>query len=1113
MRVDEQARAARPDRSVLLSASAGSGKTRALVQRIMHLLAAGANPESVAAITFTEKASAQMKDKLFAALGEAAHKGYTLKEAMDLDLSDMPYPLKRTPEEILSLLTCRPDALKVSTIHAFCLGLLRQFPIESGLPEGFSLMDEFDAMTRRERAVDECLEAVDEGPLAAEFRIIMDAGYDLGSLKLAVLSALEKRSHIAKAAVDAGGVEGFLKNVRDASRLAAKAKAAKDLLGGGVISRTAEELASLLKKERIGDADYIKAVEALADVSDINGFPEAFDRLTKHLYTKEFELKKNTPVTQVAAEKAVKASGPSLKGGALAEAKIRLKGEHDSLYHSLRDAVNLIAGILDEVGEADALIAFLKIYRKAETIYAGDSRRDGLADFDDLEIYAYRLLSGPHAADALYRLESRALHYLMDEFQDTGDLQWGILKRLNSEVLAGRGIEGPGAPTLFAVGDEKQSIYRFRRANPKLMGILRQKMELLEVDRRDIIELDYNFRSAPEVLKVVDETFGVLIGDKYHKAKAMREGAKGSVRLVVAPGGSEPAILAGEVAGALGLPLWDDEGKVFRPAEYGDMAVLIRGRGALTSYEEAMRLKGIPFKVVGGVGFFYRDEVQALIGVLNYLENPADLLSLASALKSPMFRLSDSDIEPIYGSADPVETMNGISPDAYRLFTAWKMRAGFVPLGRLLEGIVEESGAIFAFGVTGGGGPAAALNIEKLVGIAREFDRKGGAGLPEFAEWVKAYREKSDIATADVELPGYEDFVSIMTVHAAKGLEFPVVFLPGLSRGTRKDTARFLLEDTPGEGIELALWTAALLKDNPRCKALRDIESGERAGETVRLLYVAMTRAKDHLVLTAERDDEGGVKAPEESWASLLLKAAPAALFKEGVSGGLVEDAYGYPEGHLERMRTEGRANMACVIELAAPDAGLLKGLPDEGGVSIVSPSGLVHALPEESGGMEQSYAMLRGVLIHSALEGFGRHGAYDMKAAARRAEGFTDLGEEAGAALLEDAGRAVAAFLADARLAGLISSGEGKYHELPLMMKREGEIVSGQADLVIVEGRRGTVIDYKTGFTGVSTESLREAYAPQMAAYAEAVKGAFGLEEVETCLLLIDRRELLPVR
>lgn len=1072
MRVEGQERAADPGKSVLLTASAGSGKTHALVGRIINLLLAGAGPGELAAITFTEKAAAEMKARLLKTLAAYAWGEAAAEEAGGL---------ARTPEEVLSELSARQEPLKISTVHAFCHWLLKRFPLEAGVPAGFSVMDDSEIPLRRDAAAGECLEAAVGTALDKDLQTLSGAGFSVQQTKDLLAAALDRRGQFFLLEERAGGPEELDARLEPYSE-ECLARFGQALADAGLPAQ-ASSLAGMLRQYGVDDdADRL---DRFGRPSMPVGFKKAFARAFSLFYTgkgKEIKPKANPPLTKKAIKDAL--SG-TLKGKVRDEKVAAVSAEYAEMHHAFLESLSALAGLYDEYVSASAAASFIRLYRKAEEVYTARNHGDGLLDFDDLEIYAYRLLSGPDAPVVMSRLDERTLHYLVDEFQDTGELQWAIMERLGSEAFAGQGAEGSRAATFFAVGDKKQSIYRFRKANYRLMDRLREKMEsCIEPGRRDFPALDFNFRSAPEVLRVADDVFGPLIGG-YVPSEPYRKQPGGSVKLRIAP--DEAEALAEEVAAAYGLPVWD--GNAFRPAGFADMAVLIRSRTALPEYEAALRVRGIGYKVAGGVGFFYQAEVQAVLNILKYLDNPADTVSLAAFLKSPLFGLSDGQVERVV--AGGAELLEEICPRAHRTLDAASAgKSG--PLGPLVETIIRESGAVPAFGEHGG--PAAVLNLEKLTATARDFDARGGAGLQDFMEWVSAYREKADMATADLDLPRFRDFVTIMTVHSAKGLEFPVVFLPGAGRGRKNGTGPLLM----GEGGRFALKAQTLLGRSTSYGALEQAEEAEQDGEETRLLYVAMTRAKDHLVVLAEDK-----KPAKGSWLEKIYSAAPEGLFGADFAAIPSPCEYVYPrDGRPAAMAAETDADE---MPFSLPKTDRLAPVPPVPAVAWRSPSGMAGHLPEEAKGRFDP--MLRGSIIHRCLEAHGKTGSYSVRAAAITEEGFSLLSPDEQKSLVKDIEAALAALLADSEMKALLSPGEGRHFELPLLLSRGDEIIYGHADLVIIEGRKARVIDYKSGFTETPPEAVAEAYRPQLEAYREAVKEAFGATSVEAGLLLVDRQ------
>jgi ATP-dependent exoDNAse (exonuclease V) beta subunit len=369
-----------------------------------------------------------------------------------------------------------------------------------------------------------------------------------------------------------------------------------------------------------------------------------------------------------------------------------------------------------------------------------------------------------------------------------------------------------------------------------------------------------------------------------------------------------------------------------------------------------------------------------------------------------------------------------------------------------------------------------------------------------------------------VELPQYKDFVSVMTVHAAKGLEFPVVFMPGMARAARKGTERLLVSDTGGGETALGIWTDALMGDNPGYAALKKEETAEREGESKRLLYVAMTRARDHLVMMAgvKPGDDGSFKPPADTWLMLIAEAAPVSLLAGGPKLGdeaPYEYVY-YPE--KPSLKSQKRAGSEKTEEgRVFPPMSRLSPLPVPEGLVFRSPSALA---PEEhykdtGAGQGIPYsARLRGVLIHAALERYGRDGRLDVGTAASGLSEISGLDKKAAKALIEDVDGTLNGLFSSPAMRELLSPGPGKLFELPLMLLSGNEVVYGRADLVIIQDDTARVYDYKSGLGGMSDEEITSMYSPQLADYCEAVRGAFSLKGAEGFLLLADTGRILPL-
>ena len=1017
MRVEGQARAARPDKSALLKAPAGSGKTGALVGRLLHLLSAGAKPPNIAAITFTEKAAAEMKERLYKTLSDPELCRLTAKEALELLPEDAPFPLTLTLEEIFSKLIREPDSLKVSTIHAFLLDLLRAHPLEAGLPADFEVLPETGLLLRREAAVDEVIKALEKGELPREYNELYRAGYDVRKLRALISLSLEKRGAVMRARANSGGLTLEIERAHSLLRDMTQSGAAQSLA-----MRALELIPELL------EGPFLDAISRLSTLKNPEELPDIYDGL-KDLFYKKTD---GEPLAKIPPSQKMFKEVYGNKEWAAKRAR------WEEIYPELRESFSAFACLFDSHVQAAAKDAFLKLSALSDSVYRAMCLRDGFIDFEDIELYALKLLS----SNSSVRVPK---HLLVDEFQDTSQIQWDLLYKMAQEQFSGQGVEGPGSPTFFAVGDINQSIYRFRKAEPRLMKSLRPLMEeRILPGRRDFPELDINFRSAPEITRFTDQTFAPLLGEDYKGGRAARQGFKGSVRLRVSA--DEPWALADEALRALDLDVWAGGG--IRKAHFGDMAVLIQSRTRLKEYERALRENGIPFQVSGGTGFFQQDEVLTILSVLKFLENRLNVFSLRQALKSPLFGIPEWIIPPLTGK-DFLAEIAGIQPDAAELFEMWTRAAKTMSLSELVDEVIKTSSAYPRLGAIGGA--QAVFNIDKLSGLAREFEAGGskgagggGGGLHDFIQWVREYRRSEDLPSAGIRT-GDSRYLTILTVHSAKGFEFPIVLLPGLGAGTRNGTDDVLFGPPDGD-LPFAIKTDSLLEQNRDYQTLKDREAEERAWERKRLFYVAVTRARDHLVMLSDKPE--GAK---ETFLRLLINPEarkegppPECLFPDGFSSEVSE--YDYPESGGEgnaimEARGEADAPLPSVGHLAAakgpkmercnapeheggergnmnvPPPGNLAPLSGGKGVRFISPSALAnHALIKAA---SPEGSMVTGKLVHEALESFGRTGFYDL----RRLTSFGQSSRQEAA----EAEKILSSLLSKPPVKELLSAGAGK--------------------------------------------------------------------------------------
>ncbi|MEK6742662.1 MAG: UvrD-helicase domain-containing protein [Nitrospirota bacterium] len=1082
-------------RSIHLSASAGSGKTRALKDRYLALLDLldqnDLNIDQAVAITFTDKAAAEIKKRVMEGL----------------------------PEPMLKKIIRGRQDLRISTIHSFCMNLLKRYPLEAGLPPDFGILDERDQTYKTQQAIEETLEELDRdaGIMAPLGDLSADDLIDTLGFLLKIRSRLKRRE------IDAGGPEKLLRAVSSG-------------MGTGHAENDLDSF--------ITSAGWRAVLRTMGSILKTQGAHYEACRGGAHLFLADAR-------TTAAASAIIRDLAPVYfnKDGSPAKkpyiAKKYFSGterkQYEEAYFAVQDLLVRFRDLHARIRAGREAQSLLKLFQRAEERYQTAKLREGLLDFDDLEIYAYRLLRSPETPDILYWLDRKILHFLVDEFQDTSDIQWAVLDRLTEEIFSGQGADKPLEPTLFVVGDKKQSIYRFREANYRLIDSIREKMEQLPEALRDIRTLDKNYRSAPEIVDTVNKVFGTLWSGEYQPSAPDRKDSAGSVRLVelltdraredAGGGATEADVLAREIRMLIesgtsvyerslpGQEIREGGSKsrswVQRAAGYNDCAILIQSRTKLKEYEAALQAEDVPFRVVGGIGFYEEDEVQAVLNVLFFLWNRDDRFSLAASLRSPLFGLTDQDILKTCMDGDMMNNIRRDHPSAGDLLDRWSRYALTEPLAGLVHRIIGDTGAYIRFGKRN---PQAIFNLDKLLDTAREFDRRGYTTLQDLVEWVKNIRDSDQReAAADMNLPGSRGAVSIMTVHKAKGLEFAVVFLPGMNQQPRSVTAGPLAIVEDRDGV---VRMAVKDKESTLYDELWEREQEELRREHQRLLYVAMTRARDHLVMFGTLET-GNKPVRQNSWLSWLHQALPAPEIVSEPRSRLIE--YACPEWQArvlpieafdarsrlpEQKRTQridADKVLANISAIAAPQSPEWKKAID---LIQEKEWSLEQASAPESGPVAPH---VRGSIFHRCLEEYATTKSCDPAAVAGEFPEVRALSEEERGRFLAGVGMVIRSVTESDELAWIFHRQPAAYSELPFLYRKGNEIVSGIIDRVVVKDGRGYVVDYKTKTieNDEALQSQMDHYRPQVRIYCEAVKEMFRLEAVEGYLLFVDSKKL----
>lgn len=1094
-------KAADTTKSVHLSASAGSGKTRALKERYLALLDVldhrGLNIDQAVAITFTDKAAAEIKERV----------------------------LRGLPEQMLKKIIRGRQDLRISTIHSFCMNLLKRYPLEAGLLPDFGVLDARDQAYKIQKAIEDALEESDQdagimAPLV---------GFSVDELISLIEFLIMIRSRLKRMEIDANGPDGLIKSIQRGMELGTAEEELRTLLTAPAWRSSFARMEALLAQE-VDHYDSQKGLahRILAQTDDPASAYKSTTALLPIYFTQDNAPRKAAKIP--AKVFCVKSN----------------RQEYETLFFKLQELLYQFTNTYQRAHAGLETVSILRLFQRAEAHYQEAKLKEGLLDFDDLEIYAYRLLQGLESPDILYWLDRKVLHFLVDEFQDTSDIQWAILNKLTEEIFSGQGADKPMQPTLFVVGDEKQSIYRFREANYRLIHTIREQMEKnIPQESREILTLDKNFRSTPEVIETVNAVFGGLWGAAYKPSEVERGDHTGSVRLIeLAPdatGENRPYPAEAEVLALELRALVENKTTVYerspdspalenpatpgwkvRPAGYGDCAILIQSRTRLKEYETALQAHGIPYRVVGGIGFYEEDEIQALINVLFFLWNQDDNLALAAALKSPLFGLTDQDLlDLVQDSYTLVDSLERWQPAIKTMLEKWKGLARLTSLSVLLHTIIGDTGAYIRFGRQN---PQALFNIDKLLDTAREFDRRGYTTLQDFVERVKTIkRTEQREATSDMNLPGVEGSVSIMTVHKAKGLEYPIVFLPGMNQPARSLTIGppALIEER-GSQVRMAIKD----QDNPVYEDLWKGDQGEQEElrrEHQRLLYVAMTRARDQLVMLGTL---GKNKAPikQNSWLDFLHQTLLRAQEQHGLDSAAVT-AYAYPAWQPQVLELPAAANRQIAQEPARERAIDLQTLQENlaplsypktpewkrATDFIDQENDALRALFSQQPAIAGVSAITRGSVLHRCLEELAKNNAYELDLILREFPESGSLDSNAKRVFSDDIHAVLKSVLGKEDFEWIFERRNDSYAELPFLHKKEHVLVSGIIDRVVIKDKKGYVIDYKAirVENDEALETWTSHYRPQIQIYCSAVKELFGLASVEGYLLFLDSNKL----
>ena len=1116
----DQLKATKPDASIWVGASAGTGKTHVLTARVLRLMVRGTDPQKILCLTFTKAAAAEMANRIYkdlgawVTMGDDALRGVILTRTGETATDDMLNHARTLFGRVLDT----PGGLKIQTIHSFCQSLLGRFPIEAGLTPRFQVMEDRTATelmkTSREGAFSYAKELDDTKTLSAIKHIATRAAEQTFSDLMQNVTS--ERGHFRQLLQSSGGANGLIKRTKEALGLGlgeTKEQFLKEMFDG----KNFEE--SEIKNLGLALADGTKTEKDKSKIilgfltSDIENRLKNFDNY-KFCFLKK---KDNQPLKNVANQRTLQNHPNSID--IITQEQNRLLEIHEKL------------GLIEVAANTSAMIQL------AESIlnnYDREKDRGGYLDYTDLILKTDHLLSRPGIAPwVLFKLDGGIDHILIDEAQDTNPEQWRLIEALTHEFFTGVGAREI-TRTLFAVGDAKQSIFSFQRADPAEFDRAQDRTTLLTRQAEmnfENIDLNLSFRSTRAVLDCVDCVFAqeeahqnLTIGNRKIMHNTSRFGEAGLVELwPFEPHDKE------QVNEAWGLPITQLRQKspearlAIRIAEKiegflkngdklkskgrtiraGDIMVLVRRRNEFVdNLMRELKVRDIPVAGADRMMLLEQLAVMDLIAIGDFVLLPHDDLNLATLLKSPFIGLDDNDLFALSHTRPKgtslwvtLKDRVGLSPkykEAYDYLSKILKRADFVPPFEFYEDIlVKDKGRIKLLQRLGN---EANDPIDVFLSLTLGFEKDHTSSLQGFLQWIKASEQQ---IKRDMEAKG--DQVRIMTIHGAKGLQAPIVFLPDTCQTPTNQNKLLKLRSEPpnvgGWAEDLLVWSGGSENETgPILRAQRSVKvRGDQ--EYRRLLYVALTRAEDQLYIGGWVTSHGKAQG---SWYNLIEKGLLSHKnikefkFETGELGLRLETNQSAPIPDLERGIQYKKVkygentwiNLNPAPELTPPKP--------------LAPSRIDQDIPAESPlrKIDDIGPMGRGTLIHQLLETLP-----GVDKTSRKAAAFKFLEKHKSGSEVKIIWSQIQAILEAPELSALF--GPNSRAEVPIAGVIGKTPFTAFLDRLLVLETEVWVIDYKTSRTPPNDISqIPEIYLKQIAFYKSALSQIFEEKKIRAILL-----------
>ena len=1147
-----QRQASDPSASVWVSANAGTGKTHVLTNRVMRLLLSGTKPERILCVTYTKAAAAEMSKRIFDQLA-------TWVMASEEELKEKLHKLKGAKatgsecDYARTLFTSAietPGGLKVQTIHAFCERLLQRFPLEAGIAPGFRILDETEAKDLKRTAIDRALVRATANPESLLGQALSDAiAYAADDRFDDILGqALDQRQWLkdmhAIASTDVNTVRSMLHTHFSVSET-------------DTVEQLTQRMADVLTDTQLETA---RDAFATGSVND-NKFGK-FAELARKSMSHEMRCTHLESLFYDSKQK------PRPK---LMTAKI--SNDHQDTLNLLVAAQTKFCDLFETRLARTVIDATTALYIIADAViqnYTSAKKHQSALDFADLISSTANLLTKRSDTEwVLYKLDEGIAHILVDESQDTSPDQWRLISALSEEFFTGLGASDE-TRTIFAVGDEKQSIYSFQGAAPKEFAKQGDKFEGLAHASGQPwhqVPLKLSFRTTSPVLNAVDEVFsdaartpGLSSTHANVEHLVKRVGQAGVFEVwpteksekvddtdpwspLGEPSRGDPvANLADRIADTIAH--WRTSGETLestgQPIEPGHILILVRKRQPFTpAMVSALKARDIPVSGADRINLLNQIAVQDMLSLADFLTLPEDDLALAEVLKSPIFGFDDDDLIAL-APKRKLKTLwkmlldnapnNPRFTEAAETLKRWRKQADFAPpyefFARLFDRDHVRDKLLARLG------PDAGDALDEFIDLALNFDEQEPPSLSGFLSWIRA---DSHEVKRDLEMGRNE--VRVMTVHGAKGLEAPIVFLPDTCAkpASQKSTPVLTVPqmERPQNSAAPFVWA---IKGATRLPAIRSVKSAGDVAEleeSNRLLYVAMTRARDRLYIA-------GFERPRDKIADGSWYAHVQAALSEHLNP--AEDHAGRPVQRLTCPQTGALEDPKVIVrsdsdstplpiwaKTAAPSEPQLAiplapsrlapyEIDDEGEPLAEQPQPTKASTPSPRGpiALDDGNRFLRGNLTHALLQHLPQFEP------AQRAQIAEDFVAHRGAVLTTSTRANIVAetraILDDPQFAPLF--GAKSRAEVPIVahLKRPSGTgpdlrLNGAIDRLADLGDSIFVVDFKTNRAPPATlEEVADAYLYQLASYRLALRQIYGTRPVRAALLWTDGPTIMEI-